>query len=156
MTRVNVVAAVCCVALMFAVSNVNAQCASCGQAAQPVFSQSYASPIGSAPVYAQPQYAVAQPMMASSIATGCSSCGTAGLAVQRVSYAAPIMSGCNSCGCGDCGCASSAPIVAQPINVGCATCSTYQAARPQVVRTRVRVLSQRRAINTCAPCNSCY
>ena len=128
MTRVRFLAAAFCATMMFALSNVNAQCSSCAQGVAPVFS-GYAAPASNyvaapyygASAYSQPtNYMPQQVSYAAPVSNGCSSCGTAGYAMPQATYAmAPVSSGCSSCGQG-------CNQMVQPGCSGCSGCSQAQ------------------------------
>ncbi len=145
MTRVSAFAVLFCAAMTLAVTEANAQCASCSQTATPVFAQSYAqAPMAvsyAAPVtytnYAAP---VAQTYTAMP-AQGCSSCGTAAPMVQTYS-AMPATQGC--CAPAPTCCAPPAPTCCDP----CASSGRVTLRDKIKARRAARTASK----NCCDPC----
>jgi hypothetical protein len=159
MTRVSALAVLFCAAMTLAVTEVNAQCASCSQTT-PVFAQSY-TPAPTVVGYPTPMTYTAAP---APVAQGCTSCAP----VTQTYTSAPVAQDC----CG--GSVVTAPMttvpapvsVAAPSNGCCAPAPTTCCAQPVTnccdpcagntrVSLRDRRMARRAARSSRGCCNTC-
>lgn len=154
MTRVSALAVLFFAAMTLAVTNVNAQCSSCNQAA-PVFAQAY-SP---APVYAaMPSYAMPQftntSFAPAPIQSGCAGCSQPMAQPMAQTYTAMPAQGCCGSPAPAQSCCAPAPSCCPAPAPSCCPDPCCQPKKPSFRERRAAKKAQRQA-SKCCPTNCC-